>query len=172
MNYLYLFPNVARAYEILLPCHRIPTLIAAENGDGHTTSVEDINTLTDYFNNLHDRNEFGELAILGRTDAVIIEVPLPDAGQILRSLTVKYFETFDDIRARAKAALPVAEVSEDLSSPCAALLKTAITRLGLGLNDVQRIIEVSRFIAANAQCAVIKVEHLAEAIQYKSVKVS
>lgn len=143
-------------------------MVAVENGDGHKPSEEDIKTIADYFGYLHGRDEFGDPYRMCQTDAVIIEVPLPAADQIIRSLTIKYSENFDDIRARAKAALPVAEVSEDLSSPCTSLLKTAISRLGLGLNDVQRIIEVSRLIAANAQCPVIKPEHIAEAIQYKS----
>lgn len=171
MNFIYLFPNIARAYEIAMLGKFFPTLVPVENGDGFKPDETDLRIIRKAFKPSMqecDDAEFPYPWNFPEMDKIIIEVPTPSADEFIRSLTATS-ETLVDVLKRVKAARDNGiEVPDDLSSPCKSLLKTAISHLGLGIAAVRDILYVSQLIAKLDGSDKIKSEHIAEAIQYKS----
>jgi magnesium chelatase family protein len=86
-----------------------------------------------------------------------------------RQIQKERFKDFPNIHSNAMMpSLMVKEVCE-INAGGKALLKTAMERLGLSARAYDRILKVSRTIADLAGTNEIKIEHLAEAIQYRSL---
>ncbi|RLD23167.1 MAG: magnesium chelatase [Bacteroidetes bacterium] len=88
---------------------------------------------------------------------------------IARELQQKRFIKEKSIHSNAM--MPSAMVREicNINSAGRTLLKTAMEKLGLSARAYDRILKVSRTIADLADSEDIKIEHLAEAIQYRSL---
>lgn len=86
-----------------------------------------------------------------------------------RGIQTKRFEKEDNIFSNAMMPSPMVNEICQINEAGKALLKTAMQRLGLSARAYDRILKVSRTIADLAGTAEIRTEHLAEAIQYRSL---
>jgi magnesium chelatase family protein len=79
------------------------------------------------------------------------------------------FKEFEQIHSNAMMPSQMVKEICQISDSGRTLLKTAMERLGLSARAYDRILKVSRTIADLADSQEIKIEHLAEAIQYRSL---
>ena len=86
-----------------------------------------------------------------------------------RMVQVRRFADVPGIHFNAQMTAKMIQKYCDLDDHCGQLLKNAMERLGLSARARDRILKVSRTIADLAGSEDIKPEHLAEAIQYRSL---
>lgn len=86
-----------------------------------------------------------------------------------REIQTRRFSDRDDIFCNAMMPSNLVKEICEVGESGVSLLKTAMERLGLSARAYDRILKVSRTIADLAGCDAIQSEHLAEAIQYRSL---
>ncbi len=86
-----------------------------------------------------------------------------------RLIQVQRFADVPGIHCNAQMTAKMIQKYCDLDDQCGMLLKNAMERLGLSARARDRILKVSRTIADLAESEKIQPEHLAEAIQYRSL---
>jgi magnesium chelatase family protein len=86
-----------------------------------------------------------------------------------REIQSKRFENQKEVYCNAMMPSNMVKEICVINEAGRALLKTAMERLGLSARAYDRILKVSRTIADLAGTDDIKIEHLAEAIQYRSL---
>jgi magnesium chelatase family protein len=91
--------------------------------------------------------------------------------RVVRARDIQRDRFKDMEQLHSNAMMPSQMVKEvcQISDAGRTLLKTAMERLGLSARAYDRILKVSRTIADLAESDEIKIEHLAEAIQYRSL---
>ncbi|MBD1398526.1 YifB family Mg chelatase-like AAA ATPase [Pontibacter sp. JH31] len=86
-----------------------------------------------------------------------------------REVQRERFKGLEQIHSNAMMPSQMVKEICQISDSGRTLLKTAMERLGLSARAYDRILKVSRTIADLADSQEIKIEHLAEAIQYRSL---
>lgn len=100
---------------------------------------------------------------------------VPESSEKIRERVIlareKQSKRFEGRQIYSNAMMPSEMVKEicQINESGKALIKTAMERLGLSARAYDRILKVARTIADLAASDDIKVEHLAEAIQYRSL---
>ncbi len=124
--------------------------------------------------------------LLDRIDIHIEVVPVPfskledaeqgESSEIVRERVIaarniqeKRFKVFNEVHSNAQMAPKMMRTYCQIDKTGSSLLKNAMERLGLSARAYDRILKVSRTIADLASSENIKSEHLAEAIQYRSL---
>ena len=92
-----------------------------------------------------------------------------DRVTVARERQVERFLETPEIYNNAMVPSHMVKERCTINSAGKALLKTAMERLGLSARAYDRILKVSRTIADLSSSSEIKEEHLAEAIQYRSL---
>jgi magnesium chelatase family protein len=86
-----------------------------------------------------------------------------------REIQTERFKDYPDVYSNAMMSPQMVKDICEISQQGKTLLKTAMERLKLSARAYDRILKVSRTIADLAESPDIKIEHLAEAIQYRSL---
>lgn len=86
-----------------------------------------------------------------------------------RQVQENRFQDFPEIHSNAMMPSQMVKDICEINAAGKVLLKTAMERLGLSARAYDRILKVSRTIADLADTPEIRIEHLAEAIQYRSL---
>jgi magnesium chelatase family protein len=86
-----------------------------------------------------------------------------------RNIQEERFRDMTGIHCNAQMSAKVLRKICRLDEACTAILKTAMEKLGLSARAYDRILKVSRTIADLDKQPEIKAEHMAEAIQYRSL---
>ncbi len=91
--------------------------------------------------------------------------------RVIRAREIQTSRFINDNTIYSNAMMPPPMVKEicDINQAGRTLLKTAIEKLGLSARAYDRILKVSRTIADLIDAENIQIEHLAEAIQYRSL---
>jgi magnesium chelatase family protein len=99
------------------------------------------------------------------------ESSLDIRGRVIkaRDIQSKRFESNDTVHCNAQMSSKMLRKFAQIDEAGSTLLKNAMERLGLSARAYDRILKVSRTIADLEACENIQVQHLAEAIQYRSL---
>ncbi len=160
LNLVGLQVNLSRVYEIIRVGGHSVTMVYNSNPEDPEGRVnpKDIKHLADFYE-----------MIPVKDGDIIVEMTRPSWDDIKGAMGGRY-ETRGDIDARIKKARDFPRPSFDTANEAGiSLLGVAYDRMNFSLTDVIIIREVGCTIAQVAHSNVVRVEHIAEAIQYRAV---
>ena len=106
---------------------------------------------------------------LSKTDTTEQSATIRDRVILARDIQAKRYQDTEGIYANAQITSKMLKEICVISQAGQTLLKAAMDKLNLSARAYDRILKVSRTIADLAASEEIKIEHLAEAIQYRSL---
>ena len=152
--------NIARIYEIhKVGGHSVSFCYYSDNEDKErSVNPKDIRMIADFYG----------IEPVKEGD-ILCEVVRPSFDYIRESMQRKW-ETMEDINTRIETALkfPLPEIST-IDDVCYSLLSTAYDRLNMAVYEVELVQKLAQTIAQMCYSEKIKVEHIAEAIQYRAL---
>lgn len=161
MNYnlIGLAPNISRAYEISKLGNHLMAIVPAEHPEGLNTFEKDIPLICQFFDVVNESKESADIIVEYCTD--------PDS--IMAVAVGRKFETLEDVNDRIEQAKGNPDPELSFPTSMRSLLNSAVNRLNLSFRQTRSICEVSKTIAKLDGSDTVKVQHLAEAIQYQSI---
>lgn len=151
INIIALWVNLSRAYEIAkLGGLSIRVVFAEDYKEGSDDYAE--------------IKEFYGREVFKATGDLIIEITKPYQYETI----VRNYETLPMIEERITKAAKNIKPECTLGQSSESLLKIAVQHLNLSLKDVKRVKQIAVTIAQLDEATEIKIEHIAEAIQYRS----
>lgn len=152
LNLIGYWVYLSRAYEIaLLGNFTIQIVFDKE----YTQGFDDYQKIKDFYSKV-DFIKDGDL---------VVEITEPNYDQDLSQ-----YETITDIHLRVENAKKNIKPNNKLNDASKLLLKTATQRLNLSLDSREKVIEIATIIAQLEGKDSIRIEHIAEAIQYVVLK--
>jgi hypothetical protein len=155
-----LYANISRVFEIATVGNFTMSFCYYSDKEDveRTVNPRDIKMIADYYG-INPVTE-GDL---------LVEVTRPSFDDIQASM-IRNFETMEDLNARiAKAKETIEPAISTLNEVCLSLLASAYERLNISVYHVPMIFKIAQTIARMAQSETIRVEHIAEAIQYRAL---
>lgn len=158
-NLVTIAPNIGRIYEIAKAGNFKVKLITSNEPPIDSKDVE-------LFNNFYgfDPDE--------KNPDILAQLCFHHSDILNAIATTRKSETIQDIHNRiAQFDFKELTVDRTIKSTCRNLLNNALEKLSLGLHDTLKIIDIAEVIAKLSFSKEIKIEHIAEAIQYRSIKI-
>jgi hypothetical protein len=154
-----IYYNVSRVVEISkVGNHSISFVYLKDTDNEHKVKESDIKLISEYFNVKPCIN--GDL---------LCEIVRPDWSCIELAI-FRDHETLSEIDSRIETAKKYKRPDiKTMSTACYSLLGTAYDRLNLSVSDIDIIRNISATIAQMGYSDTIRLEHIAEAIQYRSI---
>lgn len=161
INIIGLYVNISRMYEVCkVGNHSISFCYYSSPEDKErSVNIEDIKMIADFYN-------------LGTSlnGDILCEVVRPDFGSIEYSMTRNH-ETLEEINERIEKAIAFETPELNTLNPaCMSLLKHAYDRMNFSVSNIKLILSIAQTIARLAYSSIIKIEHVAEAIQYRALR--
>jgi len=101
--------------------------------------------------------------------ASVTSADIAERVVLARKIQIERFKDFKDIHSNAQMPSRMVRDICEINTAGKTLLKTAMTKLQLSARAYDRILKVARTAADLSASPDIKIEHLAEAIQYRSL---